>query len=94
MDSSRSLSETQKLKAEILGNGLFTDPEEREEVLLLIDHIIWEEQHAIESARELRRENLMAITNLVTRIQEREAGPQPVSGGGQSDFLDRLAGRT
>jgi len=78
---SHSVSEMQKLKADILKNGLFSDPDEREDVLLLIDAIIWEETHAARAGREERQKNLMAIASLARSIQKRESGPRPVSGG-------------
>ena len=74
-DAVRSLAEMQILKFEILKSGLFPDPSEKEEVLLLIDEIIWEETHAAEEFRNERKEHLLAISNLSKSIQKREAKP-------------------
>ncbi|MFH2042417.1 MAG: hypothetical protein ABIJ35_07845 [Acidobacteriota bacterium] len=87
MDCSRSISEMQQLKGKILKDYLFSDPDEREEILLLIDHIIFEESHAATTGREERQKNILAITSLTKSIQEREAGSPPVSGGGQSSLF-------
>jgi len=80
MDCSRSISEMQQLKGEVLKDGLFSNPDEREEVLLLIDHIIFEESHAATTGREERKGMLLAIADLAKSIQEREAGSPPISG--------------
>ena len=72
-DCSRSVSEMQKLKAEILKHNLFSDPTEREAILLLIDEIIWGEVYAATAGREERQKHRLAITNLNKSIQERAA---------------------
>ena len=77
-DCVRSISEMQTLKGEILraGPGAL-DENEREEILLLIDEIIWEEIHAANRFREDRKQNL-ALTDAGLETQTAGAGPQPV----------------
>ena len=77
-DCVRSISEMQTLKAEILKSGPgTTDENEKEEILLLIDEIIWEEIHAANQFREERKRNL-ALTDAGLETQTAGAGPQPV----------------
>lgn len=90
----KSLSEMQILKSEILKNNLFSDPSEKEEILLLIDEIIWEETHAAESFRLERKSHLLAIAHLSNSIQEREAQPEGLPGGRQNNLIDGMAERT
>ncbi len=66
---SNSVGEMQTLKAAILKNDLFPDPEEKAEVLLLIDEIIWEETNGADKLRRERKRHLLAITELRNSIQ-------------------------
>lgn len=72
LDKSRSIGEMQSLKVQVLKNELFPDPEEKAEVLLLIDEIIWGETHAAEQFRRERKRHLLAVSKLATSVQERE----------------------
>jgi len=77
-DCVRSISELQTLKTVILeaGPGAI-DENERDEILLLVDEIIWEEIHAANRFREERKQNL-ALTDAGLETQTAGAGPQPV----------------
>lgn len=72
-DSVRSISEMQILKSDILKNNLFGNPNEKEEIILLIDEIIWEETHDAERFRTERKQHLLAIAGISNAIQKREA---------------------
>ena len=77
-DCVRSISEMQTLKAEILRAGPgAADENEKEEILLLLDEMIWEEIHAANRFREDRKQNL-ALADAGHETQAAGAGPQPV----------------
>jgi len=91
--TARSLGEMQILKSDIIKKNLFADPDEKDEIILLIDEIIWEEIHAANQCRSERKGHILAIANLARSIQEREAGPDNLSRGRPDNLVNGMAER-